>query len=446
MPTRILFGAVALLAALFAPAFTSQAFAQQALPFDPDAATRAWIATMGSAATARSNSYFEGGYWIQFASAAISLAICALVLTLGWIKGVRSWLENTVKFKFLVAFGVAAIFAAVSSLISLPFDYWVGFVREHDYGLSTQTFAAWAGEFGMAFAINLVITSLLIAVLYTVVRFARGTWWIWGAGVTIAMFAVIAVIAPVYISPLFNTYTPMADGALRSDILNMAQANGVPANNVYVFDASRQSNRVTANVSGFLGTTRISLADNLIKRTSPAAIRMVTGHEIGHYVLQHTISLLVMFTLLIAVMFALLNWGFVSLAKGERWGIRGVDDPAGLPLAIGLLSLLGVIATPLNNNIVRFHEHQADLFGINASREPDGFAESALLLSEYRKMEPTPLEEWFFYDHPSGWDRIHMAMEWKAHEMAAGRYPAGPGGPPAGWKPDFVVTKEKAAP
>lgn len=422
------------------------AFADAALPFDPDAATRAWMATMGTAATARSNAYFEGGYWIPLISALITVVTCAVALALGWANGLRGWLERTVKFRFGVAFGFALIFTALSGLVSLPFDFWVAFVREHDFGLSTQTVGAWAGEYAMSFGISLVITSLIVAILYAVVRAAKGSWWIWGAGVTIVFFAITAVLAPVYIAPLFNKYTPMAESQLRTDILSMAQANGVPADNVYVYDASRQSNRVTANVSGFLSTTRISLADNLVKRVSPGSVRAVTGHEVGHYVLQHTWSLLTMFALFVAVMFMLLDWGFRALSRNERWGIRGLDDPAGLPLAIALLSVIGVIATPINNNITRFHEHQADLFGLNAARQPDGFAEAALLLSEYRKMEPTPFEEWMFYDHPSGYARIHMAMEWKAHEMAAGRYPLGPGGPPPGFKPDFVVLHKPAAP
>lgn len=436
--SRIRSGAVGVLALIL----TAGAAHAGTLPFDPDKATRAWMATLGPEATARSNSYFEGGYWIGFAGAGITVAICALFLQLGWARGIRAWLERTVKLRFLTAFGFAAIFSALSTLMSLPFDFWVNFVREHDYGLSTQTLGAWAGEYATAFGVNLVITSLLIAILYTVVRIAKGAWWIWGAVVTIVMFAALNVLAPVYLSPLFNTYTPMAAGQLRTDILSVAQASGVPADNVYVFDASRQSNRVTANVSGFLGTTRISLADNLIKRTSPGAVRAVTGHEIGHYVLGHTASLLAMFAGLITIIFALLNWSFTRIARNERWGIRGLDDPAGLPLAIALISLVGVFATPVSNSIIRFHETQADIFGLNAARSPDGFAEAALLLSEYRKMAPGALEEVVFYDHPSGYNRIHMAMVWKAHEMAAGRYPMGPGGPPPGWKPDFVALKE----
>ena len=231
----------------------------------------------------------------------------------------------------------------------------------------------------------------------------------------------------------------------KTDILHMAQANGVPAHDVMVFDVSRQSNRVTANVSGFLDTTRISLSDTLIQRASTDGVREVMGHEIGHYVLNHTVSILVMVAVLYAVVFALANILFGWLTKGERWGVRGVSDPAGMPLLFAVITFLFTLATPVQNNLIRFHEHQADIFGLNASRAPDGFAETALLLSEYRKMEPSPFELWFFYDHPSGYQRIHMAMTWKAHEMAAGRYPMGPGGPPEGWRPDFVVMREQGA-
>jgi len=151
---------------------------------------------------------------------------------------------------------------------------------------------------------------------------------------------------------------------------------------------------------------------------------------------------MVMLALLFAIVFALSNIVFNRLSGGERWGIRDVADPAGMPLLFSIIGFLFLIATPIQNNIIRFHEHQADMFGLNAAREPDGFAQSALLLSEYRKMEPSAFEEWFFYDHPSGYDRIHMAMVWKAHHMALGDIPMGPGGPPPGWHPDFVVMGE----
>jgi STE24 endopeptidase len=235
----------------------------------------------------------------------------------------------------------------------------------------------------------------------------------------------------------------MADSPLKESVLQIAQANGVPTDNVYEFDLSRQTHGISANVSGFANTTRISLSDNLINRETPGGVRAVLGHEIGHYVLDHNTSLLVMNTLLVAVLFALASLLFNRLSAGGRWGVRNVWDPGSMPLLFAIIMFLNLLATPISNNITRFHEHQADMFGLNAAREPDGFAQSALLLSEYRKMEPSPLEEWFFYDHPSGYDRIHMAMVWKAHHMALGDIPAGPGGPPPGWRPDFVVMRHE---
>ena len=122
-----------------------------------------------------------------------------------------------------------------------------------------------------------------------------------------------------------------------------------------------------------------------------------------------------------------------------------LTDPAGLPLFLLIIALTGLVTTPLQRNITYFHEQQADMFGLNVAREPDGFAEAAVLLSEYRKMEPSAVEEWFFYDHPSGWNRVHNSMVWKAHEIQAGRLAPSPGGPPEGWVHDFVRDREAAA-
>ncbi len=418
--------------------------AHAAPAFDPDAATRAWLATMGPEATARSNAYFEGGYWIGYAGAALTIAVSLAFMILGWASGVRSWLERTVKAYFLVALGMALFYQLVATAVTFPFSWYVGFVREHQFGLATQSFPEWFGEYLINAALSIVVGAVFIALLYLIVRAAKKTWWLWGAGVTIAGMIALMTLFPVFVAPLFNTYTPMQDGPLKTEILAMAQANGVPADNVYVFDVSRQSNRVTANVSGMFGTTRISLSDTLIDRASPAAVRAVMGHEIGHYVLRHTVSILTMLGVLIALTFALVNWSFHRLARGERWGVRGIDDPAGLPLAFALLTFWLAAATPINNNITRFHEHQADIFGLNAARAPEGFAEAAVLLSEYRKMQPGAFEEWFFYTHPAGWTRIHMSMTWQANEIAAGRAPPSPGGPPEGWRPDFVVIQERS--
>jgi STE24 endopeptidase len=227
------------------------------------------------------------------------------------------------------------------------------------------------------------------------------------------------MIAPVFIAPLFNEYKPMAAGPLRDEILAMARKENIPADNVYVFDQSKQTDRVSANVSGLGPTVRISLNDNLLNRATPAGVKAVMGHEMGHYVLGHLARLVLYNSLLVGVVVFLLWWWTPRILQrfGERWGVRDVADPAVAPLFAIFVVVFGLLATPLVSTITRTVEAEADAFGLDAAREPDGFAAIAMLLSEYRKIEPTELEEVVFYDHPSGRSRVRMAMEWKARHL-----------------------------
>ena len=184
-------------------------------------------------------------------------------------------------------------------------------------------------------------------------------------------------------------------------------------------DASRQSNRISANVSGFLGTTRITLNDNLLKQGTPDEILAVLGHEMGHYVMGHILRGLLLMGLMTVIAFAFLHWGFRFATElfGGQWQVRRVNDIAGLPLLVALASLFFFLATPLTNSIVRTAEHQADIFGLDAVRKPDAFATAMLKLSTYRKLEPGKWEEIVFFDHPSGRTRVMDAMIWKKEHI-----------------------------
>jgi STE24 endopeptidase len=196
----------------------------------------------------------------------------------------------------------------------------------------------------------------------------------------------------------------------------MARANGIPATDVYEFDASKQSNRVSANVSGLGNTLRISLNDNLLNRCTLPEIETTMGHEMGHYVLNHAYKGLVMIGVVIVIGFAFLHGGTnYALARwGTQWDIRGITDVAVLPLALMVFSLYFFCMTPVTNTITRTMEYEADMYGLNAARQPDGEANVDLMLGEYRKLDPGRLEEFIFFDHPSGRTRITAAMRWKA--------------------------------
>jgi STE24 endopeptidase len=285
--------------------------------------------------------------------------------------------------------------------------------------MSNQTLGGWLGDQGKGLAIGLVLGTLIIASVYAVVRKAPRTWWLWGAVVVIVFAMFTVAIGPVYLEPVFNKFTPLPETPLKSEILSMARAQGIPAQDVYGFDASKQTKRMSAHVSGLFGTTRISMNDNLMNRGSNEEIKAVLGHEMGHYVLNHVTKGITFIGLVIVAGFAFLRWSFdrVRTGFGAAWGIRDVGDPAGLPLLMVLLSVFFLLATPVNNTLTRTMEAEADNYGLNASRQPDGFAQAALHLSEYRKMTPGPIEEFLFYDHPSGWNRIHRSMVWKAEHI-----------------------------
>ena len=234
------------------------------------------------------------------------------------------------------------------------------------------------------------------------------------------VFLIISfAIQPVFIAPLFNHFSPLPDSPLKERILSLARANEVPATNVYLVDASRQSKRISANVSGFMGTTRLSLNDNLLKQATPDEVLAVLGHEMGHYVLDHALRLILLFGLVAIAAFAFVNWGFLWATEmfGGFWNVRRLDDIAGLPLLVALYSVFFFLATPITNTISRTTEHQADIFGLDAVRKPDAFATVALKLSTYRKLEPGKWEEIIFYDHPSGRTRIMDSMVWKKEHI-----------------------------
>jgi len=176
---------------------------------------------------------------------------------------------------------------------------------------------------------------------------------------------------------------------------------------------------MSANVSGFGKTMRITLNDNLLNRGTPEEIKAVMGHEMGHYVLNHIPKDILFFSVVFVIFFAILRWGLDwSLARfGAGWHISRIDDVAVLPLAFLIITTYFFVLTPVLNTHIRTSEHEADMFGVNASRQPDGMAQAAIHLGEYRKMSPGQIEEWVFYDHPSGRRRIHDAMQWKAENL-----------------------------
>jgi STE24 endopeptidase len=402
--------------------YSSTATVGDVKPLDPAAATQAWLDSVPSNQREKSDAYFEGGYWLILWNFLLTAAISIFFLGSRFSARLRDFSERVTNIKNFQIACYAIPYLLFVYVLRFPLNLYENFFREHQYGLATQSFAPWFREQLLGLALTLVGGTLLVIVLYAVFRRAPRTWWIWGTVVIIIFSGTIVLIAPVYIEPLFNTYKPLTDPKIRDPILAMAQANEIPVKQVFEVDASRQTTRVSANVSGLLGTTRVALNDNLLKQCTLPEIRAVMAHEMGHYVLNHGAKLLTYLGILILIGFALTRILFDAAVKrwGEKLRMRGIADPAGLPLLVLISSTLVFIATPFLNTVVRITEREADAFGINTSREPEGMVKVALKLGAYRKLDPTPLEEFIFFDHPSGRARIRMAMDWEAANLPTG--------------------------
>jgi len=385
------------------------------LPRAADAATQAYLDRLPADVVARANDYFEGGYWLQLWNFVLGLVIAVALLSGRRSARLRDWAQRVGRTSFLRDAIYGATYAAAAWLLSLPLTIYQGYVREHQYAMATQRFVPWLVEQLVGVAVAMVVIALAAAVFYAVVRRVGERWWLWGTAVAVAFIVLLLLVAPVAIDPLFNTYRPVVDGPVRQAVLAMAHANGVPADDVFEFDASRQTTRVSANVAGIFGSASVRLNDNLLRRSSLPEIRAVMGHELGHYVLNHVYKWIGAMALLLLGGFLFMQWAMARLLArhGARFGLHGVGDVATLPLLVAVFSVFAFAATPVTNTITRTQEIEADRFGLNLSREPHGMAEVDLKLTEYRKPDPGPLEEFVFFDHPSTRFRVHDAMRWR---------------------------------
>jgi len=383
--------------------------------FDVDRATDAYLNLLSPEQRNLSDAYFEGGYWLQLWGFVYGLGVAALLLWGGISRRLREIARRLSPRPWLYTWAYSLLFVVVFFVLNLPLSIYADFMREHQYGLATQTFGDWFKDALKNLMVSAIVLPLLLIAIYAAVRRAGSRWWIWASGIAFVFVLFAMMLSPVFVEPLFNDYKPLrTDNGIRDAVLSLARANQIPTTNVVEFDASKQTTRISANVAGFAGTTRVALNDNLLNKTSLPEIKAVLGHEMGHYVLNHglrgSIYLSLVFTFGFWFVYRLSDW---SLARwGNRLGLEGRGDPAALPLAIAILSIFFLLATPLTNTIVRHMEAEADAFGLNAAREPNGFAMAAMRLSTYRKIHPGALEEIVFYDHPSGYARVHGSMLW----------------------------------
>lgn len=392
--------------------------------FDPQAATAAWLATLSPQDTARAIQYTQGGHWLILWGLVVSILVAWIIVRTDLLGRVRARIETRRGRPVLASFVVALVYMVFSWVLTLPWAIYTNWYREGQYGLTEQPFSGWLTEALMGAAISTVVSAVLLVCIYALVRRARGLWWAWAAGLATVFLVLALIVSPIVIEPLFNTYTPAPDGPVRDAVVALAKETGTPSDKIYIYNGSKQSDRYTANVSGLFGSARVAMSDVMFaKGADLSEVRGVVGHEMGHYVRKHILWQVGFIAILAALCFWLTDrlYPVARRLLGAN-KVGDIRDPAGLPVVMAVLAVLGVLATPLMATMSRISEADADHFSMVHANEPDGMSKALIKTAEYRAPSPGKLEEALFYDHPSVGARIRAAMEWKAQH---------PPGPPA---------------
>jgi Zn-dependent protease with chaperone function len=372
--------------------------------------------------------YHRGNTAIWATEQILSLALPLALLLTGfsaWLRTLASRIGGDRFYPTLAIYFV--LLSLVIFVVELPLAYYVGFLREHVYGLSTQRFAKWTGDQAKGLAVGIVIGLLILWVPYWLLAKSPERWWLWTSILALPFYTLTLLIAPLWIAPLFNKFGPMKDKALEGEILMVAKRAGVEGARVFEVDKSVDTAKVNAYVTGVGKSKRIVLWDTLMKRLSPEQTEYVVGHELGHYVLGHVWTGMLFSTVLTFLgLFGAhrLSRSFFDHA-GERMGFHQLSDIASLPLLMFLLTLFSLVITPAMLAFSRYHEREADRFGLDLTRDNHAAATAFVALAQQNLAVPRPglLDKIFRASHPPIGERVDFINSYRPWEHGApGKY------------------------
>jgi STE24 endopeptidase len=363
---------------------------------------------------------------IRFRFAIISFVygvfILWLILQLKLAPAYRDWAARAASNRFVQALIFAPLLVLTNDLFGLPADIYENWV-DRKYGLSVQAWGSWAWDWTKYEFLSVIAGIVLVYILYAVIRKSPRRWWFyfWLASLPLGLLLVFA--EPLVIDPMFHKFEPLAekDPALTASLERMVERAGqnIPPERMFWMGASEKSTELDAYVTGFGASKRIVVWDTTIAKMTTPQIVFVAGHEMGHYVLQHIAKGIVVGAIFFLILFYLgyRSVGGVLGRWGEKWGIRGIDDWASLPVLLLLLSIFSFVANPITSATSRYFEHQADQYGLEVTHglTPDSgqvAAQSFQILGvvDLSDPEPNPVAVFLFYSHPPVPDRIHFAL------------------------------------
>jgi STE24 endopeptidase len=364
--------------------------------------------------------YYRSGNVLWGVGTVLGLLLPALLLWTGWSARLRTaafrtgrrWLPSLVIY--------ALLFTAVMALLGLPFSYYVGFVRQHAYGLSSQTLEKWATDWIKGVVVSGIGLALVLWIPYLLLRKSPRRWWLYAGLASIPLTTMVLIVSPILIDPLFNDFGRLRDQSLERRILALARRGGISESRVFEVNKSVDTKRVNAYVTGVGRTKRIVLWDTLLDKLQPGQVAFVVAHEMGHFVLRHVLALIALTAALALVSLYLIHRVAGRLIRrfGHRFGFTQLSDPASLPLLILLATAVSFVSTPLLLAFTRYQEHEADRFALELTRDNRAAATAFVRLQEENLAVPRPGVLFMLWrgSHPSLGDRVDFANRYRPWE------------------------------
>ena len=313
-----------------------------------------------------------------------------------------------------VLLGTLAVTLAGRVLV-LPWDAWAETVRRR-YGLSTRSWGGWAADVAKSYGVGLVLTVVVVLAVVGLARWSPQWWWAVGAAAGAVLVAVVSFAYPVVVEPVFNRFTPMAEGSLRTSLLALADRDGVPVRDVLVADASRRTSALNAYVSGFGSTRRIVVYDTLLESASDREIELIVAHELGHVKDRDVVWGTALGALAVALLVCVLAW----LGRWEwllaRASVGSLGEGGSVALVLAVVAVLGFAAGPAQAFLSRRVETRADVHALALTRDPDAMIamQHRLSVRNLSDLDPSPVVFGLFASHPTAPQRIALARAWGA--------------------------------
>jgi STE24 endopeptidase len=361
--------------------------------------------------------YHRSGNVLWAVETGLGMIIPAVLLFSGLSARVRSLSRRMGRRWWPSVLLYAVLFTLLVAVLTVPLSYYAGYLRQHQYGLSNQTLGAWAGDWVKGVAVGGVGLAAVLWIPYLLLRRSPRRWWLYAGLASLPLTALLLVITPLWVDPLFNDYEPMADKVLESKILALAQRAGIGRSRVYQVDKSSDTKLVNAYVTGVGATKRIVLWDTLLQKLGERQILFVAAHEMGHFVLRHTLSIIIATGILVtASLYAVHRIAGGLIARfSARFGFDDLTDIASFPMLLLLGNVASFLLAPLVLGFSRHQEHEADRFGLEITRDNHAAASTFVVLQQENLAVPRPGRLYVLWrsSHPSLADRVAFANSYR---------------------------------